>query len=372
MELRLPVAGNDSLEEIVRNRATTEHVAWSRRNFLGLALSAGVAQSSVQCPTSRFGTPYKYQKLVLSASGEKGSYDSEAVDCPFVFRLGRKFYLTFVAFDGTGYQTGLAISDDLVHWRKRGAILRRDPSSPVLKYNVAMNWIMRENGLHSPGDLVKVDGQFLGAYHAYPSEGYEQGAAVIGLCRSKDLLNWKPEPPVLRPEDGAPWENGGLYKPCLLGYQGTYYLFYNAKNQTEGNWHEQTGLALSRDLRNWERYSGNPIIRNGPAGSLDEKFASDPCVLQEGNQWAFYYFGLDGKGVARDLLATGPDLFHATKCDSALIDVGRPGSIDSTYAHKPSLIQYKGDLYHFYCAVAPGDGHPIRGISVARSRTWDL
>ena len=38
---------------------------------------------------------------------------------------------------------------------------------------------------------------------------YEQGAAVIGLCRSKDLRNWVADPPCLRPQDGAEWEHGG-------------------------------------------------------------------------------------------------------------------------------------------------------------------
>ena len=32
-----------------------------------------------------------------------------------------------------------------------------------------------------------------------------------------------------------------------------------------------------------------------------------------------------------------------------MVDVGPPGSIDEDYAHKPSLIHYRGDLYHFYC-----------------------
>ena len=103
------------------------------------------------------------------------------------------------------------------------------------------------------------------------------------------------------------------------------------------------------------------------AGSTDEHFASDPCVLRNGNQWAFFYFGLDKKGVARELAATGLDLFHATK---PLIDVGAPGSVDGFYAHKPSVVTYKGDLYHFYCAVGGVRPNPIRGISVARFRAW--
>jgi len=344
---------------------------FSRRQFVASGLAAAASRAFPQCSTGGLDTPYKYGKLVLSASGVKGEYDSEFVDCPFVFRHDNRFYLTFVAFDGAGYQTGLAVSEDLVHWEKQGAILKRDPSSPILKHNVAMNWILRENGLHSPGELTRVDGKYLGAYHAYPNQGLEEGAAVIGLCRSSNFKDWEVGPPVLLPQDGAEWERGGLYKPCLLKYRDTYYLFYNAKNQTTGNWHEQTGVATSKDLMHWTRYSKNPVIPNGGPGSPDEKFASDPCVLQDGAKWAFYYFGLDAKGVARDLVATGPDLFHAEKCHDIVIDVGPPGSVDSTYAHKPSMIDHKGELYHFYCAVAPGPaGTSIRGISVARSRPW--
>jgi predicted GH43/DUF377 family glycosyl hydrolase len=339
----------------------------SRRHFLATLLAA---PAFAACTSDRIATPHKLGKYVLNASGEDGAFDKVSVDCPFVFRHEGKFYMTFVAFDGTGYQTGLASSNDLVSWTNEGCILKRDPSSPILRYNIAMNWIVRENGLYSPGELKKVNGSYLGVYHAYPKSGYEQGAAVIGLCRSQDLRKWEIEAPCLKAEDGAEWERGGLYKPCLLEHEGTYYLFYNAKNQTVGNWHEQTGVATSKDLKHWARYPGSPLIRNGGPGSPDEKFASDPCVLQDGEQWVFYYFGLDAKGVARDLAATGPDLFHATKCDNILIDVGPKGSIDSAYAHKPSVIAHQGDLYHFYCAVSHDNKDEVRGISVARSRPW--
>jgi sucrose-6-phosphate hydrolase SacC (GH32 family) len=308
--------------------------------------------------------------LVLSASDAPSAFDRISVDCPFVFRHRGRFWMTYVAFDGTGYQTGLASSSDLVAWRKEGCILRRDPSSPVTRYNIALNWIVRENDVRSAGRLRKIRGRYLGVYHAYPNEGYEQGPAVIGLCWSADLFHWALDPPCLRPEDGADWERGGLYKPCLLEHRNTYYLFYNAKNNLPARWHEQTGVATSTDLKNWTRYEQNPVVRNGPPGSPDERFASDPCVLRDGGRWAIFYFGLDAKGVARDLLALSPDLFHASKCDEILVDVGPKGSIDSSYAHKPSLISHAGSLYHFYCSVSRSGGREIRGISVACSRPW--
>jgi predicted GH43/DUF377 family glycosyl hydrolase len=336
-------------------------VGLSRRSLLFIALRAAQARS--------YDTPHKYGKLVLAASSEKDAFDSRSVDCPFVFSHDGRFYMTYIGFDGTGYQTGLASSKDLVEWKKLGCILRRDPASPITRFNIAMNWVLRENDLRSPGKVRKVRNRFLGVFHAYPNAGYESGPAVIGLCLSDDLMHWETGDIVLRPEDGAEWERGGLYKPCLLEDGGTFYLFYNAKN-TEKRWREQTGVATSKDLKTWTRYQGNPIIANGGPGSWDERFASDPAVFRDGKTWVFYYYSLDAKGKARDLLALGKDAFHAKKVDRILIDVGPPGSVDSTYAHKPSVIYHDGALYHFYCAVSGRSPNEVRGISVARSRPW--
>lgn len=338
--------------------------ALSRRSLLLGALAVAAPEP--------YSTPYKYGKLVVSASPEKDAFDSRTVDCPFVFSHDGLFYMTYVGWDGTGYQTGLASSKDLVNWKKLGCILKRDPSSPITRYNVAMNWIVRENPLQSPGKLKKVRGRFLGAYHAYPNAGYEEGPAVIGLCWSDDLMHWKLDDPILRPDDAkaTTWERGGLYKPCLVEHDGTSYLLYNAKTAGERGWREQTGVATSTDLKQWKRYEANPIIPNGPEGSWDDRFASDPCVVLDGKTWVFFYYSLDSKGKARDLVATGTDLFHPQKVDRILIDVGAPGSVDETYAHKPSVVFHESALYHYYCAVSGKWPKETRGISVARSRPW--
>jgi hypothetical protein len=48
------------------------------------------------------------------------------------------------------------------------------------------------------------------------------------------------------------------------------------------------------------------------------------------------------------------------------VDVSKnEDAVDSTYAHKPSVIAKSGVLYHFYCAVSKKHG---RGIGLATSR----
>ncbi|MDC7684173.1 hypothetical protein PQU92_12855 [Asticcacaulis sp. BYS171W] len=320
-------------------------------------------------PVAPYRTPYKYGKLILGGTGRKGDFDEKAVDCPFVFSHEGRFYLTYVGFDGTGYQTGICVSYDLIHWERKGLILARDPADPVTRFNVASASILRENGLQTPGRLLKVNGEYVCAWHAYPSPGYEEGPAVIGLAFSKDLFSWRRDVPILTVEGAADWEKGGLYKPYLIKHGDTFILYYNAKT-ADKRWKEQTGFATSTDLKHWTRFEGNPILRNGPAGSPDARFASDPVVVQHRGQWGLFYFGLAQDGKARELLALGDTPTAFTKVPEVLIDVGAPGAVDDAYAHKPAVIYHKGDLYHFYCATGGKWPNDVRGISVARSRPW--
>ncbi len=344
-----------------------------RRDLLGGAIAgAGLAALPAQAarhPLAPYRTPYKHPKLILGGSGVKGSFDEKAVDCPFVFSANGKFYLTYVGFDGTGYQTGICESHDLLNWQRLGLIMARDPADPVTRHNIACASILRENDLRSPARLVKADGHYVAAWHAYPSPGYEEGPAVIGLAFSKDFMRWERGPVILRAEDGAEWERGGLYKPYLVKVGDTFHLYYNAK--TAGTpWKEQTGLAISKDLKRWTRHPASPLLPFGPKGAPDDRFASDPVVVTHEGKWAMFYFGLSTDGFARDLIALGDSPTAFTKQSEVLVDVGPPGSIDEKYAHKPAVIWHDGALYHFYCAVGGKWPNDVRGLAVARSRPW--
>jgi len=361
---------------------TTTITRMSRRSF-ARRVGMAAAGTSLLCrerllaeysqdQIAPFCTPYKYGQLVLAASSDPQAFDGNAVDDPFVFLHDGAFHMFYIGFDGTGYQTGLARSSDLLHWERVACVARRDPKSRYTRYNIALSCLLREDGLTSKGTLKKVHGRYLGAWHAYPNPGYEEGAAVIGLAWSNDLLHWELTDPILFPADGAPWEHGGLYRPNLIETDGLFFLYYNAKTDPKpkaqgGAWHEQTGVATSHDLKHWKRYEGNPILRNGGDQSWDSRFASNPFVVRHSNLWGMYYYGLDDKGKARDLLALGRDSYRFSKVNEIIIDLGPPGSVDETYAHKPCVIFHEGALYHFYCAVSGKWPHETRGISVARS-----
>ena len=353
----------------------------TRRHFLQATTLASAARLCRAAPNSAapYETPYKYLELVLKATGTKGDFDERSVDDPIVFRANGEFNMLYIGFDGTGYQTGLATSPDLLQWTRKALVGPRNPSSKYTRYNLALSSILRDKNLRGKGEAIKVDGRYLAAWHAYPSAGYEEGAAVIGLAWSHDLVHWELTEPILFPQDGAPWEHGGLYRPDLFLDNGTYYLYYNAKTDTlpkseGGGWHEQSGVATSRDLKTWTRYAGNPILTVGSkeSNARDSRFASNPYVMKNGREFAMYYFGFGYQrpGRACEMLALGTDPLHFTKVPEVLIDTGAPGSIDETFAHKPSLIYHEGMLYHFYCAVSGKWPNEVRGVAVARSKPW--
>lgn len=361
----------------------TQHRS-TRRSVLraAAAIAAGASVRGLGAEQDKihaYRTPYKYPELILGATNTKGDFDEKSVDDPIVFRANGEFNMLYIGFDGTGYQTGLATSPDLLKWTRKALVGPRDPASKYTKYNLALSSILRDKNLHGKGEAIKVAGRYLGAWHAYPNAGYEEGAAVIGLAWSHDLLHWELTDPILLAQDGAPWEHGGLYRPDLFFDNGTYYLYYNAKTDTlpkseGGGWHEQSGVAMSRDLKTWTRYPENPILQVGSkeSNARDARFASNPYVMKNGNQFAMYYFGFGYQrpGRACEMLAVGTNPLHFTKVPDILIDTGAPGTIDETFAHKPSVIYHDGALHHFYCAVSGKWPNEVRGIAVARSKPW--
>ena len=145
-------------------------------------------------------TPYRYPEPILQGSGEKGAFDERAVDIPFVFWHGGRFHMLYTGFDGQGYQSALAVSDDLIHWTHKGVILKRDLDSGRWdRVGGAATWMIKESdGLEDLPRLRKVDGKYWLVYHSYPGTGYESGPAEIGLAWTQDeeLLDWHfPEKP---------------------------------------------------------------------------------------------------------------------------------------------------------------------------------
>lgn len=327
-------------------------------------------------------TPYKLGRPVLAGSGIPGAYDERAVDCPTVFKHNGLWYMLHVGFDGTGYQTGLAVSRDLLNWEKKGVILKRGSHMAWDRVGMAATAVLMDKDLYGGNELKKWNGRYWLMYHSYPYAGYESGAAEVGLAWTDDeeLLNWHfYGEPVFSWRDGEMWEKGGLYKVDLVQRDGRFFMFYNAKNHPEGGWEEQIGMAESDNLVSWTRCSDRPVVPVDPQ-AWDSHFASDPFVMYDPKeeQWVMFYYGL-GSLSACDGVAVSRDMRTWKKFPAPILTTGRAGELDSKYAHKPCVVYHDGSLYHFYCAVRPrkdgdiaGVWNEFRCITVARSQPWEI
>lgn len=348
-------------------------------------------QDAARVELSSYATPFKLGRPVVQGSGIPGRFDAQGVDCPFVFRHRDRFCMMYVGFDGIGYRTGLAESRDLVNWTFKGIMLdRMEEEGSKARWDrigAAGSWIMLESdGVFDTPVLKKIDGRYWMVYHSYPEAGYEAGGARMGLawCKDEELLEWnRLDEPVFTYEDGGLWEQGGLYKCCVIHSEGLYHMFYNAKNSTDWPWKEETGLAVSEDLQHWRRHPDNPLLKTKP-DSYYSVYYSDPCLKysSEDSVWLNFGFGFDGR-QAQGALAWSENLAQWTQLERPWLPAGLPGQVDSLHAHKSSVIYWEGVLYHYYCACRPvreedeavmgiqdGGNGEFRCISVAASRPF--
>lgn len=303
-------------------------------------------------------TPYKHGIVIR---GE----DKKFVDCPNVFRQGDKWYMMYVCMNQVGYETHLAVSEDLLDWKTLGKILtfresgwdhwQADGGIALCDY--------RWGGSCSLGTH---DGKYWMSYIGGALQGYEPDPLAIGMAWTKtpvEIKEWTriAENPVLSREqpEVREFEKKTLYKSQIihdkaqsLGFP--FVMYYNGKF-TDG--FERIGMAVSKDMVHWQRYGTDPVVANGKG------ISGDPQIVKINDVWVMFYFGANWKPKAFDTFACSYDLVTWTKWEGPnLIEPSLPW--DAEYAHKPWLVKHKGVVYHYYCAV----GNEGRVIALATSK----
>ncbi len=304
-------------------------------------------------------TPYKYGIVLQHPDTNR------MVDSPTVFREQGHWYMTYIVFDGHGYETWLAESDDLLHWETKGRILSFtegtwDASQKAGYVSlVDINW----GGTYG---VEQFQDQYWMTYLGGNVDGYEAGRLKVGLAKSPILTKpaeWiTSEDPILSPMDeAARWfEEKTIYKSLVIrdrelhtGYP--FVMYYNAKGDTAN--YESIGMAVSTDMTHWERYGENPII------TRNKGICGDAQIAKIDDVYVLFYFGAFWKPGAFERFACSYDLIHWTDWEGEdLIAPSEP--YDKTYAHKPWVIKWEGVVYHFYNAV----GENGRVIALATSK----
>ena len=317
-------------------------------------------------------TPYKYGLVLVPEN------NSQMLDCPTVFRNGKMWYMSFIIFNGRGYETWLATSKDLLHWRKMGRILSFSKDTTHWDANQKAGYVALEDYRWGGSyGLNKFAGKYWMSYIGGQEAGYESGLLSIGMAYTTAnplvVHEWQRlDKPILRSTDKDVrwWENRKEYKSTVIwdkqkttGYP--FVMYYNAngdsaKNNLKTRWFERIGMAVSNDMIHWKRFGNDPVVHH-PVG-----ITGDPMIQKIGDVWVMFYYGAfwkDRKG-AFNRFACSYDLVNWTDwTGDNLIESSE--LYDNLYAHKSFVLKYQGVVYHFYDAV---DKKKQRGIAVATSK----
>lgn len=336
---------------------------------------AQVPQTVMQQIYEQIKTPYKYGLVVTPEN------DTKKIDCPSVFRKGKNWYMTYIQFDGRGYETWLAKSKDLLKWTTLGKLLSFGDTSNIdateWDANQKAGYIaLQDETFGGSYQLQQYNGKYWMSFIGGKEKGYENGKLSIGIANTTKNITaaheWKRVgDPVLSMTDIDVrwWENKKLFKSTIiwdkqktLGHP--FVMYYNANGDTSNNtpkwrWFERIGMAVSDDMINWERYQTDPVVHHKIG------ITGDGVIQKIGDVWVMFYFGAfwEGRKDAFNRFACSYDLVHWTDwTGDDLIKASEP--YDAKYAHKSYVVKYKGVVYHFYCAV---DANDHRGIAVATS-----
>lgn len=317
-------------------------------------------------------TPFKYGLVMVPSD------NSKKIDCPSIFRNNGKWFMTYLVYDGQGYETWLAESDDLLNWKSNGRILSFSSDTTRWDSNQKAGYIsLQDYKWGGSYGLMKYENKYWMSYIGGGTIGYEAGDLSIGLAYTEqnpaNVHEWNYwDKPVLTAADKDIrwWENRKLYKSTVVWDKSKstgfpFVMFYNAngdsaKNNIKTRWYERIGMAVSDNMVDWKRIPEEPLVHH-PKG-----ITGDPVIQKIGNVWVMFYFGAfwEGREGAFNRFACSYDLVHWTDWTGTdLIVPSKP--FDELYAHKPFVVKWKGVVYHFYCAVNKKEQ---RGIAVATSK----
>ncbi len=292
-------------------------------------------------------TPFKYGVVCKHPDSTK------LMDSPTIFRENNVWYMAYIIFDGKGYETWLAESDNLLQWRTKGRILSFTEQTWDANQKagyvslVDINW----GGTYA---VEKYDKKYWMSYLGGNTNGYEAGVLGVGMANSNTLTDaheWnRLNKPVLEAKDiDARWfENKTIFKSSVIHdkHQTTghpFVMYYNAKGDTAK--YESIGMAVSDDMEHWKRFGNDPLI------TKHKGICGDAQIAKFNNLYIMFYFGAFWRPGAFERFACSYDLVNWTEWNGEDL-IASSKEYDKIYAHKPCVIKYNGIVYHFYNAVS--------------------
>jgi predicted GH43/DUF377 family glycosyl hydrolase len=146
-------------------------------------------------------------------------------------------------------------------------------------------------------------------WYLYYEMRWDAPFCCIGLAISQDTcksFTEYSENPVL--QNGPGWESSDVSSPIVWVEGGTWYMLYEGRTGALG----KIGLATSANGKEWSKYSGNPVLQDGPPGAWDDVWVCSGDLVKIGSTYYLFYHGWNGS-IVRCGMATSSDLHSWTR-----------------------------------------------------------
>lgn len=249
-------------------------------------------------------SPYE-NNPVFEGSGP-GHWDENIRERGWILREDGVYHLWYTGYttDDDTHKLGYATSPDGIVWI-------RYPGNPIY----SEGWI-EDMMVVKQGDT----------YYMF-AEGLNDRAQLL---TSTDRIHWTLAGTLdIRLKDGSPLPPGPFGTPAAFYEDGTWYLLYE-RNDDAAIW-----AATSKDLKTWTNLQDEPVIEPGPDAYDSVMVAVNQVVKRDGRYYAYYHgHGVRGGpenwttnvAVSTDLLHwekyPGNPLLRENKSSGFLVDDG--------------------------------------------------
>ncbi len=170
--------------------------------------------------------------------------------------------------------------------------------------------------------------------------GQANGHSWIGCATSKEGKNWerKSKDPVLSPE--LPWEKVAVMCPHVIWDRKAklFKMWYSGGEQYEP---DAIGFATSKDGIHWEKFRGNPVFVNNEDKEWEKAKVTACQVIKRRKDYLMFYIGFKNIHYAQIGMAKSKDGITNWQryAENPII---KPGSgWDSSAVYKPYVVADK-------------------------------
>lgn len=332
-------------------------MTWFRRLLFPSAfilLTAGSGLTGAKpYPDNRPAATLRYdaedQGMVLPYGNCPGECDQFGARDVWVFEHKGIYYMHYDAAGETGWLTALATSRDLIHWTKKGTVMKlgapgsedsasasygttyfdgktwhmfymgtphaspppdRVPMFPYLTMKARSNsptgpWQKEPHvvpfrpkpgtyysATSSPGEIIRMGKEFLQFFSAADTDPVKR---TLSIARATNLEGtWKIDStPIVPPAEQI--ENSSLY---FERSNGTWFLFTNHIGLDEdGEYTDAIWVYWTEDLNHWNA-ANKAIVLDGRNSKWSKRCIGLPSVVRFGNKLAIFYDAPGGNSIS--------------------------------------------------------------------------